>query len=121
MRVGVDLHAIQAPSCRGRVIDRYAGALLRALLVEAPSWEFVFYLRAELGLDWDPDRDGNVAEWITIGPDPEGHPDGTLQQVIQRNPEGLDWLLIPNPLVERRGFALPEPVPGGPRLAAVVH
>lgn len=121
MRVGVDLFAIQAPSCRGRGIGRYARSLLRALLVEAPSWEFVFYRRADLDLDWGSDLDDRVSEWVTIPPDPAGRPDGSFQEVVQRNPQGLDWLLILNPMVERRGFALPEPVPGGPRLAAVVH
>jgi glycosyltransferase involved in cell wall biosynthesis len=121
MRIGVDLQAIQAPSCQNRGIGRYAKALLRALLVEAPSWELVFYVRADLGLNWDHDLDHLVNEWVTIEPDTEGAPDGTLQRIVQRNPDGLDWLLVANPLVERDGLAIPEPVPGGPRLAAVVH
>jgi glycosyltransferase involved in cell wall biosynthesis len=121
MRVGLDLHAIQAPSCRGRGIGRYAKSLLRAVLAEAPSWEFVFYRYDDLELDWDPDLDARVGQWVTLPRDPVGRPDGTFQRVVQRNAEGLDWLVILNPLVERRGFAIPEPVPGGPRLAAVVY
>ncbi len=121
MRIGVDLLAIQAPSCRGRGIGRYAKSLLRALLVEAPGWEFVFFRRADLAIDWDDDLDDRVSEWVDVAPDPRGSADGTLQGVVQDNRQGLDWLLVPNPVVERRGFALPEPVPGGPRLAAVVH
>ena len=121
MRMGVDLQAIQAPSCRNRGIGRYARALLRALLIEAPSWEFVFYRRADLEFDPEPAFDDRVAEWVDVYPDTAGNPDGTLQEVVQRNPRRLDWLLIPNPLVDRRTFAIPEPVPGGPRLAAIVY
>jgi glycosyltransferase involved in cell wall biosynthesis len=121
MRLGVDLHAIQAPSCRNRGIGRYAQSLLHALPTVAPSWKLVFYRRADLELDSDPLLDDRVDEWVTVEPDPVGQADGTLQQIVQRNPQRLDWLLIPNPLIDRRLFAIPEPVPGGPRLAAVVH
>ena len=121
MRIGIDLLAIQAPSCRGRGIGRYAEALIRALLVAAEGREFVFYRRDDLGLDWEQRAGEAAPEWFSVGPDPFDEPDGTLQQIVARNPHDLDWLFIPNPVVERRGFALPEPVPGGPRLAAVVH
>src|SRR6185437_491258 len=102
MRMGVDLQAIQSPSCRNRGIGRYARALLRALLVEAPSWEFVFYCRDDLEFDPDPIFNDGVTQWVTVAPDPPGSPDGALQQIVQRNPQGIDWLLIPNPLVDRR-------------------
>ena len=121
MKIGIDLHALQAPSCRGRGIGRYASSLLRALLIEAPAWEFVFYRRTDLELSWDADLDHRVTQWVDLSPDDRDDPDGTLQHVVNRNPHDLDWLLIANPVVERRGFALPEPVPGGPRLAAIVY
>ncbi|WP_422929457.1 glycosyltransferase family 4 protein [Singulisphaera sp. PoT] len=121
MRLGVDLHAIQAPSCRGRGIGRYAKSLLLALLHETRGWDFVFYYRADLLLDWDESQDTRFVEWVAVEPDPDDHVDGTLQQLVQRNPHGLDWLLELNPVVERRGFAIPEPVPHGPRLASVVY
>ncbi len=121
MRLGVDLHAIQAPSCRGRGIGRYAKSLLRALLQDENHWDFVFYYRADLELDWDDEPVGDLAEWIVVEPDPPGHADGTLQHLVQKNPHELDWLLILNPIVERRGFAIPESVPWGPKLAAVVY
>ncbi len=121
MRIGVDLFALQAPSCRGRGIGRYAGSLLRALLVEAPDWDFSFYRRSDLEIDWDGDLDDRVSRWIDVGPDPKGVADGTLQQIAQDNPHELDWLLVLNPVVERRKFAIPEPVAHGPQLAAVFY
>ncbi len=121
MRIGVDLWAIQAPSCRGRGIGRYAESLLHALLSQsATDDEFVFYRRPDLPLDW-PTTSQRRTAWADVAPDPFRSADGSLQAIVQANPHRLDWLLIPNPLVERRGFALPEPVPGGPRLAALVH
>jgi len=91
------------------------------LLLENTGWDFVFYYRADLKLDWDEDLNSRVTEWIAVEQDPVGQADGTLQQLVQKNPHGLDWLLIPNPVVERRGFAIPESVPWGPRLAAIVY
>ncbi|MDB5349806.1 MAG: glycosyltransferase [Planctomycetota bacterium] len=121
MRIGIDLLAIQATSCRGRGIGRYAKSLLRTLLLENPSWDFIFYRRPDLEMDWDENLNDRVSEWVDVEPDPRSEPDGTLQRVVQNNRQRLDWFLVPNPVVQRRGFALPEPVPGGPKLAAIVY
>lgn len=118
MRIGLDLHGLQAASCRGRGIGRYSDALLRALRSVAPDWEFVHYVRSDLPLDWERDQ---WSEWVETAPDDRVRPDGPLQRALRGNPRRLDWFVDPNPIIERVAHPFPDPVPGGPRLASVMH
>ncbi|MCA1686058.1 MAG: glycosyltransferase family 4 protein, partial [Planctomycetia bacterium] len=106
---------------RNRGIGRYCRNFADALRArgEAGGHEFVFY--AVDGLPTDQIPEGPNATLRRLKPDP--HLRYTVNRLVHENPDGLDALVLTNPLELNPGYDIPARPPRGgvPRLAAVVY
>ena len=98
------------------------GTSSSALLARDPDNEYVLYCREGLPTDHIPEAPNAVTR--PLRPDP-ARGEATLAQVMERlaetNPDGLDVLLVCNPLAMTPGFDIPAKPLNGLKMAAVVH
>ncbi len=121
MRIGVEMIGTQSAG-RYRGIGRYCRNLAEALraLGEAAGHDLVFYVVSGLPTDMIPR--GPNATLRNLKPDP--HLRYTLGRLVRENPDGLDALLLTNPLELNPGNDIPARPPRGagiPTLAAIVY
>ena len=121
LRIGVELFGTQSAS-RFRGIGRYSRSLVAALLGRDPHNEYVLYGQEGLPTDRIPEAPNAVVRLLR--PDPTAG-ETTLAHVMERltqtNPDGLDVLLVLNPLELVLGFDVPAKPLSGLKMVAVVH
>jgi glycosyltransferase involved in cell wall biosynthesis len=112
MRIGIELTALHAPEFAHRGIGRYARDLLGALARQNRRHEYVVYAWA------DEPAVGTALGQVRRLRMPED-----LQGVVDRNPDGLDLLVMTAPFagLHYRGFRLPSRGVGGCRVAAIIY
>ena len=115
MRIGIDLFGTQTSS-RHRGIGRYCRNLAAALLAEGGGHEFILLADSEAPLDLIPSAPNARSRLI----DPEPTLGDALARFTRDNPDGLDLLILTNPLELTPGFNIPTK-PDGLRIAAVVY
>jgi glycosyltransferase involved in cell wall biosynthesis len=120
-RIGIELFGTQSAS-RNRGIGRYSRSLVAALLARDPDNDYVLYCREGLPTDQIPKAPNALVR--PLRPDPAlGDP--TLAHVMERltetNPDGLDALLLLNPLELALGFDSPAKPLNGLKMVAVVY
>ena len=121
MRIGIELFGTQTVS-RHRGIGRYSRSLVATLLARDPANDYVLYGRDGLPTDQIPTAPNAVLRLLR--PD-SARGETTLAQAMERltatNPDGLDVLLLLNPLEMTPGFDLPAKPLNGLKMVAVVH
>jgi glycosyltransferase involved in cell wall biosynthesis len=121
VRIGIEVFGTQTGS-RLRGIGRYSRNLLAALLARDAVNDYVLYAQEGLPTAQIPTAPNAVVRLVR----PESaRGETTLAQVMERlaetNPDGLDVLLLLNPLEMAVGFDLPARPLGGLKMAAVVY
>ena len=121
LRIGIEMFGTQSPS-RNRGIGRYTRNFVATLLARDPDNEYVLYCQEGLPTDHIPEAPNAVTR--PLRPDP-ARGETTLAHVMERlaetNPDGLDVLLVCNPLELALGFDLPAKPLNGLKMAAVVY
>ena len=121
LRIGIELFGTQSAS-RNRGIGRYSRNLVATLLARDPANEYVLYGQDGLLTDQIPKAPNAVVRLLR--PD-SARDETTLAHVMERltetNPDGLDVLLLLNPLELALGFDLPAKPLNGLKMFAVVH
>jgi glycosyltransferase involved in cell wall biosynthesis len=121
LRIGIELFGTQSAS-RLRGIGRYSRNLVATLLARDPANQYVLYGRDGLPTDHFPKATNAVVRLLQ--PDP-ARGETTLAHVMERltetNPDGLDVLLLLNPLEMALGFDLPAKPLNGLKIVALVY
>jgi len=121
VRIGIELFGTQSVS-RQRGIGRYSRNLVATLLARDPDNDYVLYGHEGLLTDHIPSAPNAVVRLVR--PDP-ARGEATLAHVMERltetNPDGLDVLLLLNPLELALGFDLPAKPLNGLKMVAVVY
>ncbi len=121
VRIGIELFGTQTNS-HHRGIGRYSRNFVATLLARDPVNEYVLYGQDGLPTDQIPTAPNAVVRLLR--PDP-ARGETTLAQAMERltetNPDGLDVLLLLNPLEMTPGYDLPAKPLNGLRMVAVVH
>ena len=128
MRIGIELFGTQTGS-RNRGIGRYSRNLVATLLARDPVKNYVLYGQDGLPTDQIPTAPNAVLRLLQPSPD---HGETTMAQAMERltesNPDGLDVLLLLNPMdpllnpmEANLGYILPAKPLNGLKLAAVVY
>ena len=111
-----------SPRSRNRGIGRYTRNLAATLLARDPTNEYVLYCQDGLPTDQIPTAPNAVIRLLR--PDP-ARGETTLAHAMERltetNPDGLDVLLLLNPLEMAPGYDLPAKPLNGLKMAAVVY
>ena len=123
MRIGIDLLALQSPSSARRGIGRYGGDLLASLLARASGDgdRYVLYRHEGPGL---ADPEGIVAdsaEMRTIRRGAGQTASGAVDDLVRRNPDGLDAFLVLSPFEVSGSYLPPAAGPDRPALVAVIY
>ncbi len=124
MRIGIEMFGTQCFYSRNRGIGRYTRNFVAALLTRDSDNEYVLYCREGLPTDHIPEAPNAVTRQLR--PDP-ARGEATLAQVMEHlaetNPDGLDVLVVCNPLAMAPGddFDIPAKPLNGLKLAVVVH
>lgn len=123
MRIGIDLLALQSPSSAGRGIGRYGGDLLAALLARAggDGDRYVLYRHEGDGLVEPEGLAASGADTRVLRRGPGQTAAGAVDDVVRRNPEGLDAFLVLSPFEVAGSYLPPAAATEGPALAAVVY
>jgi glycosyltransferase involved in cell wall biosynthesis len=123
MRLGLDLLGSQSPSSRDRGIGRYTLEFTRALAATRGQHELVLYAHA--GLPVDPELlaiPGVPLRWLERDRDRGQFTTGHVaDELVRRNPDQLDALIVPSPFETWEGYHLPARRVHGPLMAAVLH
>ena len=121
MRIGIELFGTQTAS-RHRGIGRYSRNLVATLLARDPANDYVLYGQDGLPTDQIPTAPNAVVRLLR--PDP-ARGETTLAHAMERltatNPDGLDVLLLLNPLEMAPGYDLPAKPLNGLKMVAVVY
>ena len=121
LRIGMEMFGTQTSS-RNRGIGRYSRNLAATLLARDPANEYILY--AQDGLPTDQIPAAPNAEVRLLRPDP-ARGETTLAHAMERltetNPDGLDVLLLLNPLELFPGYDLPAKPLNGLKVVAVVY
>lgn len=122
MRIGIDLLALQSPGSRRRGVGRYGDHLVRAMIQQDPSLDYLLYIHEDFPIDEIPQ--GDHVHLRQLGRDSKQN-EWTLHDVVDRlarqNPDCLDLLLTLNPFELCPGYDPPPRPLNGLKLAAVVH
>ena len=122
MLIGIDMIAVQSPEGGDRLAGRFARWLATALLDGDPANRYVLYLHEGMGTQQVPTRRG--VSRVTLAPVAARRGPArrrlAVQRVIDRNPDGLDWLLLLDPFEDHYGGPPPEAGVGGLKVASVV-
>ncbi len=122
MLIGIDMLAIQSPEGGDREAGRFGRQLVAALLARDPVNRYVLY--AHEGLSTARIAPSRSAVRSSLPPVPSVGPSrlrSTTQRLLDRNPDGLDWLLLLDPFEENYGGVPPESPLNGVKLASIVH
>jgi hypothetical protein len=121
VRIGIEVFGTQTVSCH-RGIGRYSRNLVATLLARDPANNYVLYGQDGLPTDQIPAAPNTVVRLLR--PDP-ARGETTLAHAMERltatNPDGLDELLLLNPLEMAPGYDLPAKPLNGLKMIAVVH
>jgi glycosyltransferase involved in cell wall biosynthesis len=121
LRIGIELFGTQTVS-RPRGIGRYSRSLAATMLARNPGNDYVLYGCDGLPTDHIPTGPNATARLLR--PDLV-HGETTLAHVMERltetNPDGLDALLLLNPLELALGFDIPAKPLYGLKIFAVVY
>ncbi len=121
LRIGIEMFGTQSAS-RQRGIGRYSRSLVTTLLAREPKNHYVLYCRQGLPTDQIPEAPNALVRLLR--PDPT-RGETTLAHVMERltdtNSDGLDALLLLNPLELALGFDLPSKPLNGLKMFAVVY
>ena len=121
LRIGIEMFGTQSAS-RNRGIGRYTRNFVAALLARDSDNEYVLYCREGLPTDHIPKAPNAITRQLR--PDP-ARGEATLAQVMEHlaetNPDGLDVLLVCNPLAMDLGFEIPAKPLNGLKMAAVAY
>ena len=121
LRIGIELFETQTFSSH-RGIGRYSRNLVTTLLARDPANEYVLYGRDGLPTDQIPTAPNAIVRLLQ--PDPaagETSLTHAMERLTETNPDGLDVLLLLNPLEMASGYDLPAKSLNGLKMVAVVH
>ena len=118
MRIGIDMLSIQANATRDREISAHVRLLVAGLLESPADHQFVLYAHDGLPFDLIPSVEHASLSIVRRGATTITQ---RLEQIAAANPDGLDWLLIPNPFDPHYEMGPPARPLTGLRMAAVVH
>lgn len=121
IRIGVEVFGTQTPS-RLRGIGRYSRNLLEAMLARDPLNKYFLYGQAGLPTDQIPITPNAVLR--LVGPDPargETLMAQAMERVVATNPDGIDVLLLLNPLELGYRYDPPARPFRGPKMVSVVY
>lgn len=117
MRIGLEMFGAQTAG-RNRGIGRYGRSLAAALLAHAgPSHDLILYADSSGPLDHVPSDPRAPIRLIR----PEPTLGAAMARLTVENPDGLDALILLNPLELTPGYDPPARPRGGPALLAVVY
>jgi glycosyltransferase involved in cell wall biosynthesis len=117
MRIGLEMFGAQTAG-RNRGIGRYGRNLAAALIARArPSHELILYADASDPLDRIPSGPGVAIHLVQ----PEPSLGAAMARLTDTNPDGLDALVLLNPLELTPGYDPPARPRRGPALMAVVY
>ena len=122
MLIGIDMLGVQSPEGGDREAGRYGRQLVAALLARDPVNRYVLYTHEGLPTARVPSSRASLR--VSLGPVPTGtsarlRP--TIQRLLDRNPDGLDWLILLDPFEPNYGGCPPESPLGGVKVASIVH
>jgi glycosyltransferase involved in cell wall biosynthesis len=120
--IGIDMLAVQSPTSRHRGIGRLGRNLVGTLLARDRSNRYVLY--AHDGLPTDLIPSSPRAAMRTLARDlarGERALHDRMERLARTNPDGLDVLLLLNPLELHEGYGPPSKPLGRLKLASVVH
>ena len=122
LRIGIEMFGTQSACSRNRGIGRYTRNLAAAPLARDSDNEYVLYCREGLPTDHIPKAPNAITRQLR--PDP-ARGEATLAHVMEHlaetNPDGLDVLLVCNPLSTALGFEIPAKPLNGLKMASVVY
>ena len=121
VRIGIEVFGTQTSS-RHRGIGRYSRNLVATLLARDAANEYVLY--GQYGLPTDQIPTAPNAAVRLLRPDPargETTQAHAMERLTATNPDGLDLLLLLNPLEMTPGYDLPAKPLNGLKMVAVVY
>ncbi|HKM52065.1 MAG TPA: glycosyltransferase [Isosphaeraceae bacterium] len=121
VRIGIEMFGTQSAS-RHRGIGRYNRNLVATLLARDPSNDYVLYAQDGLPTDHIPTAPNAVVRLLRPGSAPgETTLAHAMERLTETNPDGLDVLLLLNPLEMAPGYDLPAKPLNGLKMVAVVY
>jgi len=120
--IGIDMLAVQSPEGGDREAGRYGRQLVEGLLARDPVNRYVLYTHEGFPTARVPSSRSSLR--VSMPPIPSLGPAGlrpTTQRLLDRNPEGLDWLILLDPFEPHYGGLPPESPLNGVRVASIVH
>jgi glycosyltransferase involved in cell wall biosynthesis len=121
VRIGIEIFGTQTVS-RQRGIGQYDRNLVAAMLARDPGHDYILYAQNGPPTDQIPSSANAVVR--LLAPDP-ARGETTLAHAMERltttNPDGLDVLLLLNPLEMAPGYDPPAKPLNGLKIVAVIH
>ena len=114
MLIGIDVRAVQGSPGGVRAAGRYGRQLVDAMLARPGEHQFVVYAHEGLPLDLLPPASPRVAHRV-LAAGPASFPD-----LLDENPDSLDWMLLLDPLAVAAGKVGPEAAAGSLKVASVL-
>lgn len=122
MLIGIDMLGVQSPEGGGRVAGRFGVRLVAALLDRDPVNRYLLYTHEGHSAGRLPSS--RVASSVALTPvagPASSRFRPTTQRLLDRNPDGLDWLILLDPFSPDYGRLPPESPLNGLKVASVVH
>ncbi len=121
MLIGIDMLGVQSPEGGRGEAGRYGRQLVEHLIARDRGHRFVLY--AHQGLPTTRIPTSRFATRAGLEPTAASESNGlraTTQRLLDRNPDGLDWLILLDPFAGLYNGLPPEAPLNGPRVASVV-
>ena len=121
MLIGIDMLGVQSPEGCHRESGRFGRQFVSALLASDPVDRYVLYTHEGFPTDRIPPA--FQARHVSLAPESAGSARlrSTIQNVIDENPDGLDWLVLLDPFEPNYGGMPPEVPLDGLKVAALIH
>ena len=120
MLIGIDMLGVQSPESGDRQSGRLGRQLVSALLAKAPAHRYVLYTHEGLPSRRIPSARNALRVSLASGPTGSSGLRPTIQRVLDRNPEGLDWMLLLDPFESSYRGMPPESPLNGLRVASLI-
>jgi glycosyltransferase involved in cell wall biosynthesis len=118
--IGIDMLGVQSSEGGSKESGRLGRQLVSALLAGDSAHRFVLYTHEGLPTERVPSSRKALRVSLPEGIDGPARLRATIQRVLDRNPDGLDWLVLLDPFDPGYGGLPPESPLNGVKVASVI-